>query len=43
MLYKVEPAIIGGISIVLGNQIIDDSIRYHLAQLKDVMLGLEVY
>jgi len=43
MLLKVEPEIIGGISIVLGNQIIDDSIRHHLAQLKDVMLGLEVY
>ena len=43
ILLKVEPAIIGGITLILGNQIIDNSISHHLNQLKEEMLELRVH
>ena len=43
MLLDVNPAIIGGITLILGNQIIDNSIRHYLTQLKEQMLEIEVH
>jgi F-type H+-transporting ATPase subunit delta len=38
-----DPSLIGGILIVLGDKIIDRSIRYQLGQLKDQMSALRVH
>jgi F-type H+-transporting ATPase subunit delta len=42
MLLKVNPAIIGGITLIMKNRIIDHSISYYLRQLKEEMSGLRV-
>jgi len=39
---QVEPELLGGIVIILGDKIIDRSIRYQLNQLKEQMSALEV-
>ncbi|UCB51512.1 MAG: ATP synthase F1 subunit delta [Candidatus Zixiibacteriota bacterium] len=38
-----DPSLIGGIVVILGDKIIDRSIRYQLSQLKDQMSALKVY
>jgi F-type H+-transporting ATPase subunit delta len=43
MLLKIDPEIIGGIIVILGNQIIDKSIRHQLDELKEEMLALTVH
>ncbi|OGC79728.1 MAG: ATP synthase F1 subunit delta [candidate division Zixibacteria bacterium RBG_16_43_9] len=40
--YKVEPEIIGGIRVIVGNQIIDHSIRTELDKLRESLLSLKV-
>ncbi len=40
---KVEPAIIGGVIVMLGNQVIDKSVRYQLLRLKERLLALKVH
>ncbi len=40
---KVAPEIIGGVVVVLHNQVIDKSIRYQLQQLKERLMGLKVH
>src|SRR3990170_1764117 len=40
--YKVEPEIIGGIRVIVGNQIIDHSIRTELDKLRESILSLKV-
>ncbi len=40
---ELDPGLIGGIVIVLGDRIIDRSIRYQLSQLKEQMSTLRVY
>jgi F-type H+-transporting ATPase subunit delta len=42
MISKIDPEIIGGIVVVLGNKIIDKSIRHQLDELKEGMLVLRV-
>ncbi len=43
MKLKVDPSLIGGIVVILGDKIIDRSIRYQLSQLKDQMSALKVH
>ena len=43
MLLKIDPQIIGGIIVILGNKIIDKSIRHQLDELKEEMLALRVH
>lgn len=43
MKLQVEPSLIGGIVIILGDKIIDKSIRYQLNQLREQMSTLKVY
>jgi len=40
---EVDPFVIGGIVVILGDKIIDRSIRYQLSQLKEQMSALKVY
>jgi F-type H+-transporting ATPase subunit delta len=40
---EIDPNLIGGIVIVLGDRIIDRSIRYQLNQLKEQMSALRIY
>lgn len=40
---KVDPAIIGGVVVVLHNQVIDKSIRYQLQRLKERLMALKVH
>ena len=40
---RIEPQIIGGIVVILGNKIIDKSIRHQLDELKEEMLALRVH
>jgi len=42
MKLELDPSLIGGIVIILGDKIIDRSIRYQLDQLKDQMCALKV-
>jgi len=43
MLPKIDPQIIGGMIVILGNKIIDRSIRHQLDELKEEMLALRVH
>lgn len=43
MISKIDPEIIGGIIVILGNKIIDKSIRHQLDELKEEMLALKVH
>jgi F-type H+-transporting ATPase subunit delta len=43
MILKIDPQIIGGIIVILGNKIIDRSIRHQLDELKEEMLALRVH
>jgi F-type H+-transporting ATPase subunit delta len=43
MILMIEPKIIGGIIVILGNKIIDRSIRHELDELKEEMLALRVH
>ncbi len=43
MLLRIDPKIIGGIIVILGNKIIDRSIRHQLNELKEEMLTLAVH
>lgn len=43
MQVDIDPGLIGGIVIILGDRIIDRSIRYQLNQLKERMSALRVY
>jgi len=43
MILKIDPKIIGGIIVILGNKIIDRSIRHQLDELKEEMLALTVH
>jgi F-type H+-transporting ATPase subunit delta len=43
MILKINPQIIGGIIVILGNKIIDRSIRHQLDELKEEMLALTVH
>jgi len=43
MILVIEPKIIGGIIVILGNKIIDKSIRHQLDELKEEMLALRVH
>lgn len=43
MLLKIDPQIIGGMIVILGNKIIDQSIRRQLDELKEEMLALRVH
>jgi len=43
MLLKIDPQIIGGIIVILGNKIIDRSIKHQLDELKEEMLALRVH
>lgn len=40
---QVDPGLIGGLIIILGDRIIDQSIRHQLSQLKEQMLAIRVY
>jgi len=40
---EVDPSLIGGIVVILGDKIIDRSIRYQLSQLKEQMSALKVH
>jgi F-type H+-transporting ATPase subunit delta len=40
---QVDPALIGGMIIILGDRIIDRSIRHQLSQLKEQMSAIRVY
>jgi F-type H+-transporting ATPase subunit delta len=41
--HQIEPHLLGGIVVILGDKIMDRSIRYQLNQLKDQMSALKVY
>jgi F-type H+-transporting ATPase subunit delta len=43
MILKIDPQIIGGIIVILGDKIIDSSIRGQLDELKEEMLALKVH
>lgn len=43
MISKIDPEIIGGIVVVLGNKIIDKSIRHQLDELREDMLAIRVH
>jgi F-type H+-transporting ATPase subunit delta len=43
MILVIEPKIIGGIIVILGNKIIDKSIRHQLDELKEDMLAIRVH
>ncbi len=43
MVLRIDPQIIGGIIVILGNRIIDGSIRHKLDELKEEMLALTVH
>jgi len=43
MILKIDARIIGGIIVILGNKIIDRSIRHQLDELKEEMLALRVH
>ncbi len=40
---KIDPTIIGGMIIILQNQIVDGSIRYDLSELKNRLMNLKVH
>jgi F-type H+-transporting ATPase subunit delta len=40
---KIDKSIIGGVILILHNQIIDDSIRYHLGLLKNRLMRVKVH
>ena len=40
---KIDPEIIGGVVVVLHNQVIDKSIRYQLQRLKEQLMALKVH
>jgi len=42
MKLEIDPSLIGGIVVILGDKIIDRSIRYQLDQLKEQMLAMRV-
>ncbi len=39
---KVDPSILGGMIVILGDQIIDGSVRHHLSLLKEELMKLKV-
>lgn len=39
---KVDPAILGGMIVILGDQIIDGSVKHHLTLLRDELMKLKV-
>jgi F-type H+-transporting ATPase subunit delta len=43
IILRIEPQIIGGIVVILGNKIIDQSIKHELDELKEKMLALRVH
>ncbi|MCJ7577779.1 MAG: ATP synthase F1 subunit delta, partial [candidate division Zixibacteria bacterium] len=43
MILVIDPQIIGGIIVILGNKIIDKSIRHQLDELKEDMLAIRVH
>jgi F-type H+-transporting ATPase subunit delta len=43
MKLKIDASLLGGIMIILGDKVIDRSIRYQLSQLKEQMSALRVY
>jgi F-type H+-transporting ATPase subunit delta len=43
MKLEIDPSLIGGIVVILGDKIIDRSIRYQLGQLKEQMSAMKVY
>jgi F-type H+-transporting ATPase subunit delta len=43
MKLQVDPSLIGGIVVILGDKIIDRSIRHQLSRMKDKMSALKVY
>jgi F-type H+-transporting ATPase subunit delta len=43
MKVQIDPHLVGGVVIILGDKIIDRSIRYQLNQLKEQMSALKVY
>jgi len=43
MKLEIDPSLIGGIVVILGDKIIDRSIRYQLDQLKEQMLAMRVH
>lgn len=43
MILRIDPQIIGGIIVILGNKIIDRSIKHQLDELKEEMLALRVH
>ena len=42
LIFKTDPRLIGGIRVIIGNQIIDHSIRTELDKLKERLLSLKV-
>ena len=42
LIFKLDPGIIGGIRVIVGNQIIDKSIRTELDKLRESLLSLKV-
>lgn len=42
LIFKTDPGLIGGIRVIIGNQIIDHSIRTELDKLKERLLSLKV-
>jgi F-type H+-transporting ATPase subunit delta len=42
LIFKLDPLIIGGIRVIVGNQIIDHSIRTELDRLRENLLNLKV-
>ena len=43
MVTEVDPRIVGGIIVILKDQIIDMSIGYQLEKLRDELLGVKVH
>jgi len=43
MVEKVDPGIIGGVTVILGDKVIDHSIKYQLAQLREKISQIKVY
>jgi F-type H+-transporting ATPase subunit delta len=42
LIFKTDPGLIGGIRVIIGNQIIDNSIRTELDKLKEKLLSVKV-
>ncbi|MGB2698275.1 MAG: F0F1 ATP synthase subunit delta [Candidatus Zixiibacteriota bacterium] len=43
MVEKVDPGIIGGVTVILGDKVIDQSIKYQLGQLREKISQIKVY